>query len=74
MAKGGNVTNSSKEILGVHHVDPVWCRKCAFSHGDDKWSDSPEKAYCRVYTKEIGIIKPVSVQFGGECEFFMEGS
>lgn len=70
--EGGNVSNSKEEMLGVHQPNPVWCRKCAFSHGDDKWSDSPEKAYCKVYTHDIGIIKPASVSYGGKCEFYLE--
>ena len=73
MALGGNVTNGSEERPGVSLPNPVWCKKCAFSHGDDVWSDRPDKAYCKVYTHEIGIIKPFSVLYGGECEFFLEG-
>ncbi len=67
----GNVSNSVNETLGVHLPNPVWCRKCAFSHGGDIWSDSPEKSYCKIYTREIGIIKPASVLYGGKCQYFM---
>lgn len=51
--------------------NPKWCKTCMFSHGESPFENSPEKAYCEIYTRADGIEKPDSVYFdGGECEFY----
>ena len=57
--------------LGCTQPNPVWCRTCLFSHGEPPFEDLPEKAYCKIYSKDEGEGKPPEVYFDGEeCEFY----
>ena len=65
----GNVTGEFH--IGVTHPNPVYCRSCRFAHGPAPFADTPEKAYCLIYRREDGQIKPNSVSYEGQpCKFY----
>ena len=48
-----------------------YCKNCIFARGDPPFADAPEKAYCRIYTREGGKGKPPEVYYdGARCEFY----
>ena len=63
----GNVTEPLH--IGCTHPNPVYCKKCAFSHGSTT-AIAPIKPHCLMYPPD-GSLKPRSVLFEGkECVFF----
>ena len=52
-------------------INPKYCLTCIFAHGDPPFEDRPEKAYCKIYSKNDSTGKPKEVYFdGAECEFY----
>lgn len=61
------------EKSGYLKRNPVWCKTCKHSHGDNAFENKPEKAYCIVYNRNRGIMKPDEVLFfGKECKYYEE--
>lgn len=57
--------------FGCKPINPEYCKTCIFSRGDPPFEDSPEKRYCRVFTRESGLRKPNDVYYdGAECEAY----
>lgn len=52
--------------FGVRGRNPRACRSCRFSHGDPPFEDSPEKAYCRIYSRDEGEQKPPEIYYDGK--------
>lgn len=62
---------SKAEQWGCRGINPKYCRKCIFSHGEPPFADMPEKAYCRIYGKADSSGKPPEVYYdGAKCEYF----
>lgn len=67
----GNVTEPLH--IGCTHPNPVYCRRCAFAHGEPPFEDTPMKSNCIMYPylEGCGTDKPNSVYFDGEeCQFY----
>lgn len=59
------------EVWGCAKINPAYCKKCAYSHGEPPFADLPEKAYCEIFTRESGLSKPKDVYYeGAECAAF----
>lgn len=59
--------------IGCTHPNPVYCKKCAFSHGESPFENAPVKSNCLMYPHNNGSgqLKPREVYFEGkECVFF----
>ena len=66
--------DSENASTGCRGINPAFCKKCAFSHGEPPFADLPEKAYCEVYAHGTTNGKPPDVYYdGAECEFYMKG-
>ncbi len=69
------IIDSENASSAVVERNPKYCKTCVFRKGKPPFADSPMKAYCAVYTREIGIQKPDSVYYDGEeCKYYMEDS
>lgn len=65
------ILDSENQQFGVVRPNPEFCRTCQFSKGVPPFADSPEKAYCEIYTKKLGIAKPKNVYFEGKrCKYY----
>jgi hypothetical protein len=61
----------SKSEMKQFQINPAWCKKCLFSHGEPPFEDAPEKKWCEIYRYNNGEQKPHEVYFeGAECEFY----
>lgn len=59
------------EMFACKKINPEFCKTCEFSHGDPPFEDSPMKAYCMIYSRELGLSKPKSVYFdGARCKYY----
>ena len=49
------------------------CDTCQFAHGENVFENSPQKAYCGMYPKADGKMKPKDVYFqGGQCLYYVK--
>lgn len=64
------MSNLEEPLVATPVCSDVVCIGCRFAHGEPPWADAPNKAYCKVYRREDGLIKPSSVLFKSvSCEF-----
>ena len=58
---------------GCRQINPIYCRTCAFAHGEPPFEDNPEKAYCEIYKRGSTRGKPQEVYYDGEeCEYYVD--
>ena len=61
----------SESDIKMLQINPAWCRKCLFAHGEAPFEDTPEKRWCEMYRHNNNEQKPSEVYYeGAECEFF----
>lgn len=64
------MSNLDEHLAATPVCADIVCVGCKYSHGDPPFADLPKKAYCKVYRREDGIMKPKEVYFEGKpCEF-----
>lgn len=69
MEKKSNLQQS--EVFGCRTINPKYCRTCIFAHGEPPFADSPKKAYCVIYNRDLALKKPDNVYFNGApCEYY----
>ena len=67
----GNVTGAFN--IGCTQPNPVFCKTCAFSHGESPFENEPVKSNCLMYPHNdgVGSLKPRAVYFEGkECIYY----
>ena len=62
---------SENQLVGNPVIKKVLCSTCVFSKSPVLQENGPMKGWCRIYSKDLGVPKPLDIVYdNGDCLYY----